>query len=54
MLIKKVTKAQQQKKPATALKATRNDTKRNLGDNIHKKLQSMNIKSGKKQEIKVN
>lgn len=47
--IKKVSKPDLQKKPATAKLPARNvDNRNDLGQKIHKKLESLNIKTGKK------
>ena len=51
--MKKVSKVDSQKKPATSQKGTRNAEKGDLGDKINKKLESLNIKTvGKKVESK--
>lgn len=51
--IKKVSKPEIQKKPATAKAQVRSvDNRNDLGQKIHKKLESLNIKTGKKPETK--
>ena len=49
---KKAGKTVEQKKPQTSQKHARNESKNDLGEKIHKRLESLNIKTGKKQEVK--
>lgn len=48
---KKGSKVESDKKPSTAQKATRPESKKDLGDKINKKLESLNIKTAKRTTV---
>jgi hypothetical protein len=52
MHVKKPTKVEQQKKPATSQKQRQPEAKGELGDKINKKLESLNIKTSKRVDQK--